>query len=57
MPLFSAKLDYALRAAIDLAMQPPGEACQSREIAARQNRHFQIAKVRGRTANCAISID
>jgi Rrf2 family protein len=37
MPLFSAKLDYALRAAIDLAMQPPGEACQSREIAARQN--------------------
>src|SRR5437763_6931105 len=37
MPLFSAKLDYALRAAVDLAMQPPDEACQSREIAARQN--------------------
>lgn len=37
MPLFSAKLDYALRAAVDLAMQPPGDACQSREIAARQD--------------------
>jgi Rrf2 family protein len=37
MPLFSAKLDYALRAVVDLAMQLPNEACQSREIAARQN--------------------
>jgi Rrf2 family iron-sulfur cluster assembly transcriptional regulator len=37
MPLFSAKLDYALRAMVDLAMQPPEEACQSREIAARQS--------------------
>src|SRR5579862_3519364 len=37
MPLFSAKLDYALRAVVDLAMQPPNEACQSREIAARQD--------------------
>ena len=36
MPLFSAKLDYALRAVVDLALQPPNEACQSREIAARQ---------------------
>src|SRR5437763_4758201 len=37
MPLFSAKLDYALRAVVDLALQPPNEACQSREIAARQD--------------------
>src|SRR5881398_2457534 len=37
MPLFSAKLDYALRAVIDLAFQPANEACQSREIAARQD--------------------
>jgi Rrf2 family protein len=37
MPLFSAKLDYALRAAVDLALQPADLACQSREIAARQN--------------------
>ena len=37
MPLFSAKLDYALRAALDLALQPAEMACQSREIAARQN--------------------
>ena len=37
MPLFSAKLDYALRAAVDLALQPPNVACQSREIASRQN--------------------
>ena|SRR5438874_12281783 len=36
MPLFSAKLDYALRAVVDLALQPPGQACQSREIASRQ---------------------
>src|SRR5512138_1498141 len=37
MPLFSAKLDYALRAVIDLAMQPVERACQSRDIAARQD--------------------
>jgi len=37
MPLFSAKLDYALRAVVDLAMQPSNEACQRREIAARQD--------------------
>jgi Rrf2 family protein len=37
VPLFSAKLDYALRAVVDLALQPPDRACQSREIAARQD--------------------
>src|SRR5437870_1259333 len=37
LPLFSAKLDYALRAMVDLALQPPNLACQSREIAHRQN--------------------
>src|SRR5438034_1703757 len=37
MPLFSAKLDYALRAVVDLATQPRDVACQSREIAARQD--------------------
>jgi Rrf2 family protein len=37
LPLFSAKLDYALRAAVDLALQPADTACQSREIATRQN--------------------
>jgi Rrf2 family protein len=37
LPLFSAKLDYALRAVLDLSLQPPGQACQSREIAARQD--------------------
>ena len=37
MPLFSAKLDYALRAAVDLALQPSDQPIQSREIAARQN--------------------
>jgi Rrf2 family protein len=37
MPLFSAKLDYALRAVVDLAAQAPNEACQSREIACRQD--------------------
>src|SRR5437773_9057852 len=36
MPLFSAKLDYALRAVVDLALQPAEQACQSREIANRQ---------------------
>lgn len=37
MPLFSAKIDYALRACVDLALHPPEVACQSREIAARQD--------------------
>ena len=37
MAFFNSKLRYALCAAIDLAMQPPAEACQSREIAARQH--------------------
>ena len=37
MPLFSAKVDYALRAVVDLAMHPPEDACQSREIAQRQD--------------------
>src|SRR5438552_16360972 len=37
MPLFSAKMDYALRAAVDLALQAPNRACQSREIAARED--------------------
>jgi Rrf2 family protein len=36
MAFFNSKLRYALCAAVDLAMQPPSEACQSREIAARQ---------------------
>lgn len=37
MSFFNSKLRYALYAAVDLAMQPPTEACQSREIAARQS--------------------
>ncbi len=37
MGFFNSKLRYALCAAIDLAMQPPAIACQSREIAARQD--------------------
>lgn len=37
LSFFNSKLRYALCAAIDLAMQPVSEACQSREIAARQN--------------------
>jgi Rrf2 family transcriptional regulator, cysteine metabolism repressor len=37
MSFFNSKLRYALCAAIDLAMQPPSCACQSREIAARQH--------------------
>src|SRR5579871_4773920 len=36
MGIFNSKLRYGLCAAVDLAMQPPTEACQSREIAARQ---------------------
>ena len=37
MAFFNSKLRYALCAAIDLALQPSMQACQSREIAARQN--------------------
>ena len=37
MSFFNSKLRYALCAAIDLAMQPRTEVCQSREIAARQD--------------------
>ncbi len=37
MGFFNSKLRYALCAAVDLAMQPPFEACQSREIAHRQS--------------------
>lgn len=36
MAFFNSKLRYALCAAVDLAMQPMTEACQSREIASRQ---------------------
>ena len=36
MSLFTSKVDYALRALLDLATQPPGKPAQSREIAARQ---------------------
>ncbi|MCS6775915.1 MAG: Rrf2 family transcriptional regulator [Chloroherpetonaceae bacterium] len=36
MAFFNSKLRYALCAAMDLAMQPPNQACQSREIAQRQ---------------------
>lgn len=36
MSFFNSKLRYALCAAVDLAMQSSSEACQSREIAARQ---------------------
>ena len=37
MGFFNSKLRYALCAAVDLAMQPVTEACQSREIAVRQD--------------------
>jgi Rrf2 family protein len=37
MGFFNSKLRYALCAAVDLAMQPVTEACQSREIATRQD--------------------
>lgn len=37
MGFFNSKLRYALCAAVDLAMQTPSEACQSREIATRQH--------------------
>jgi Rrf2 family protein len=36
MALFTSKVDYALRAMLDLAAQAPGRPAQSREIAARQ---------------------
>jgi Rrf2 family protein len=36
MTLFTSKVDYALRALLDLAAQSPGRAVQSREIAVRQ---------------------
>lgn len=36
MALFTSKVDYALRALLDLAAQAPGKPAQSREIAARQ---------------------
>lgn len=37
MALFTSKVDYALRALLDLAAQPPGRPAQSREIATRQD--------------------
>lgn len=37
MSFFNSKLRYALCAAIDLAIQPATAACQSREIATRQD--------------------
>jgi Rrf2 family protein len=36
MAIFNAKVEYALRAVLDLALQPSGAAVQSREIAHRQ---------------------
>src|SRR5207248_670885 len=36
MTLFTSKVEYALRALLDLAQQPSGRAAQSHEIAARQ---------------------
>lgn len=36
MALITSKVDYALRALLDLAGQPPGTPAQSREIAGRQ---------------------
>lgn len=36
MALFTSKVDYALRALLDLAAHPTGRPAQSREIAARQ---------------------
>jgi Rrf2 family cysteine metabolism transcriptional repressor len=37
MALFTSKVDYALRALLDLAVQSPDRPAQSREIAARQH--------------------
>src|SRR5207248_6908532 len=36
MTLFTSKVEYALRALLDLAEQPSGRAAQSHEIAVRQ---------------------
>src|SRR4051794_12112038 len=36
MTLFTSKVEYALRALLDLAQQPAGRSAQSRDIAARQ---------------------
>lgn len=36
MPLFTSKIEYALRAVVDLASHPTNGAIQSREIATRQ---------------------
>ncbi|HSV74964.1 MAG TPA: Rrf2 family transcriptional regulator [Chthonomonadales bacterium] len=36
MPLFNARLDYALRALVDIALCSPREAVQARDIALRQ---------------------
>src|SRR5687768_14113549 len=36
MSLFTSKVDYAIRALVDLAAQPPSRPAQSREIAHRQ---------------------
>src|SRR5438874_12265291 len=36
MPLFTSKVEYALRAVVDLATRPGNGAIQSREIATRQ---------------------
>jgi Rrf2 family protein len=36
MAIFNSKVEYALRAVLDLASQPPSVAVQSREIAQRQ---------------------
>ncbi len=36
MSFFNARLRYALCAVVDLALQPPLQSCQSREIATRQ---------------------
>jgi Rrf2 family protein len=36
MPLFNAKLDYALRALVDIASRPANEAVQAHDIAQRQ---------------------
>jgi Rrf2 family protein len=40
MSFFNSKLRYGLCAAVDLAMQPQTRACQSREIATRQDIPF-----------------
>lgn len=37
MSFFNSRLRYALCAAVDLAIQPTSNACQSREIASRQD--------------------